>query len=106
MKKQETKIVKLNPRKDGNVRATMKIAPDTYCDHKYVELDEDTRQITCNECKKVIDPFEFVLGWAKEERRQIWNLQDLHRQIAERTLERDELLKEVKSLKGKRSRAK
>jgi len=54
-----------------------------YCmsHHKKVEVDEHERLIICKECGKVIDPFDYMLGWAREGTRRMQRLKSLDDEI-------------------------
>lgn len=39
--------------------------------HKNIVVDEKTRTITCTECGYVIDPFDYLLEWAREGDRRL-----------------------------------
>ena len=63
------------------------------CDHKNhgVSLDETDRVVTCNFCKKAIDPFEALLNYAASERRLVGTLEAIRkaREDEERRKQRD-----------------
>lgn len=63
-----------------------------YCDHKYTEVDPDERTLNCTKCGAYIDPFNYVLGLAYEER-------NIHQWIEILTKERSDLFDEKEKLK-------
>ena len=51
------------------------------CDHKNcgVSLDETDRVVTCNGCKKPVDPFEALLNYAASEQRLVGTLEAIRK---------------------------
>ena len=36
------------------------------CRHRHVEVDPANREVTCQDCGKVVDPFDVLVGFANE----------------------------------------
>lgn len=49
--------------------------------HKKINVDEHERMIVCRECGKVIDPFNYILGWAREGTRRMQRLDAMDAEI-------------------------
>lgn len=54
-----------------------------YCasHHKSIFVDEEERIIECKECGKVLDAFDYILGWANEGKRRMERLKSLDDEI-------------------------
>jgi len=66
-------VVELVLPERNNEKPTFKIVdkphPAYGCRHMNCEVNEHTRTVTCNHCGKTVDPFDWMLQAAKEERR-------------------------------------
>ena len=72
-----------------------------HCFHRRAELDEQTRTLECAECGAILDPFQFVLVMALEERSVQMNVARLKKELAELSKEYDSLKKQVTYMKRK-----
>jgi hypothetical protein len=79
---------------------------DNHCSHIQVEVDEQTRTVHCSSCERVMDAFDYILGWAKQERRFEMEVEYLKRQLTALHNEKIELSKEVSYMKKKAKDAK
>jgi hypothetical protein len=77
-----------------------------YCSSqcKKIVLDEHKRQLTCRECGRVIEPFDYLLQWAHENDRRTRSLKELDVQIRQRSEEARALKVEIQLLKAQRRR--
>lgn len=48
---------------------------------KSIYVDADSRLLECRECGKVLDPFDYILGWANEGKRRMQRLKSLDDEI-------------------------
>lgn len=60
--------IRLNVRREGR---------QCYGQHKNVVVDVKLRTVTCRDCERVIDPFEYLLKWAQEGDRRMTALKRL-----------------------------
>ena len=65
-------VIKLKPISD--LEFSLKIKKEKHCNHSHIEVDEDEREIRCQKCNSVIDPFDFLLTSAYEERNHFTNI--------------------------------
>ncbi|MGI0120110.1 hypothetical protein [Zooshikella sp. RANM57] len=70
-----------------------------YCSHKHLNIYADKRQLECDDCKELIDPFEFAYNKATYGQRYYDECKQL-------MLKRDALQVEVKKLEYQLSRLK
>lgn len=63
--------------------------PAGYCmSHcKRIVVDEDTRTIECKECGRIVEPFDYLAGWAKEGDRRMERLKSLDVEITKTNAE-------------------
>lgn len=97
-------IIQLTPKSEEDIRASLPIKKEKICQHKYVEVDIDEHELRCQQCKAKVDPFEFVLSMAYEERNQLWTRKKLKTEVENLKKERDELERVVKNLKAQKRR--
>jgi hypothetical protein len=43
-----------------------KVTGHRTCQHKSVDVDAESRSLTCQKCKAILDPFDFVVSLARE----------------------------------------
>lgn len=65
---------------------------------------EKTRTLQCRDCKRIIEPFDYLMQRAQECDRRIYDLSGLDAEIRMRRAERDDLKREVDNLKAQRRR--
>lgn len=72
--------------------------------HIHVTLDSERRLLTCNHCGFTVDPFEYLLQWAKEGSRRMAGLRSIEtkRKIAQ--TEHDDLMRKVKNMRSQLKR--
>lgn len=82
--------------------------PWSHCQHGRITLDEHQRSVTCRDCGRVLDPFQFLQQQADLLRRAWSNhdsaqhkVQELVDRIAALKKEHDSLLGKVRRLKEK-----
>jgi hypothetical protein len=97
-------IIQLNAKATDEIRESLKIKQAHHCSHKYVEVDIDERELRCQTCKSVVEPFDFILSMAYEERNQQWTQKELKRQIESLKDEKQRLEKDVNNLKAQKRR--
>jgi hypothetical protein len=68
----DSKIVKFDPD-----RAPLSIRSTKFCRHKYIIVCEKSRTLECDTCGAAIDPFDFMLKWAKEDRSLEYRMKQL-----------------------------
>ena len=73
-----------------------------YCTHPYIDIDLDEREVRCQDCNAVLEPFEWILSLAYQERNQISALRELRKSVEELQQQKEQLQKEVNDLKAKK----
>jgi len=71
------------------------------CFHRRAELDETNRTLECAECGAILDPFQFCLTMALEERSVQMNVTRLKNELKKLSEEYETLSKTVKYLRRK-----
>ncbi|MBO9492101.1 hypothetical protein J7384_17195 [Endozoicomonas sp. G2_1] len=78
------------------------------CPHTKIDLDEHRRVIECTECRKIFEPFDYLLKWANGQQRIIWKItaakheaESLNNQIKELKRQKRNLQAQVNRLKKK-----
>lgn len=78
------------------------------CFHRSVYVVEDTRMLECQQCSKVIDPFEYLMDRAKQNHRHDMVRESLKREskrlegeVEELKRQKRNLQAQVRRLKGK-----
>jgi len=59
----DSKIIKFDPD-----QAPLRIRSTKFCRHKHIIVCEKSRTLECDACGATIDPFDFMLRWAREDR--------------------------------------
>lgn len=72
--------------------------------HIQVTLDPEHRLLKCNHCGFTVDPFDYVLQWAREGSRRMAGLKSIEtkRKIAQ--AEHDDLMRKVKNMRAQLKR--
>lgn len=97
-----TKIVELKSSdRDGSFSIKQ---TDKNCQHKYVEIDADEREVRCQNCNAIVDPFEYVLGMAYEENSQMQYKKWLKREVEMLEKQKQDIIKEITNLKAQKRR--
>jgi len=68
----DAKVIKFDPD-----RAPLRIRSTKFCQHKYIVVCEKSRTLECDVCGATIDPFDFMLKWAKEDRFLEYRLKEI-----------------------------
>ena len=68
--------------------------------HIQVTIDPERRMLTCNHCGYTVDPYDYILQWAREGSRRMTGLKDIEtkRKIAQ--AEHDDLMRKVKNMRA------
>jgi len=98
----ENKIINFNP----DSKPTMRLRPPKRpCYHnKHIIVSEHARTVECEECEAVIDPFEFLMDWAKGNSRwehDLKRLKDECKRIGKRIATLKRLERNAKNRCGK-----
>jgi hypothetical protein len=72
----DSNIVKFDPD-----RAPLRIRSTKYCRHKHIIVCEKSRTLECDVCGATIDPFDFMLKWAREDRSLEYRMKQLHDEL-------------------------
>lgn len=77
-----------------------------YCigNHRRVYVVEGTRMLECQDCKKAIDPFDYLLTWAHKGDSRLSSLRDMDAQIAKRHAELKRIRMDVDNAKSQLQR--
>ena len=99
-------VVPLNPDDERELDVARK-DPGTYkCGFcECVDLDPVKRIITCRRCGFVVDPFDYLDGWAKEGHRFMSGLNGLKARTRILRAQHDDLERRVKNLRATLKRA-
>lgn len=68
--------------------------------HIQIELDEKLRTATCKKCGFNVDPFDYLMSWAKEGERMIKGLKGIGIQIKIAEAEHADLMRRVKNMRS------
>lgn len=93
-----SKIIKFDPD-----RAPLRIRPAKFCQHKHLVVCEKSRTLECDVCGATIDPFDFMLRWAKEDRFLEYRLKEMQEDLI-RTAKKIQNLKRIEKNIGARLR--
>lgn len=69
------------------------------CHHLPVTVDPHSRAVVCRDCGATVDPFDWMLAWAKKEETELMAVKGLRE-------ERRRLEEDIKGLKRERANAK
>ena len=72
----DSKIIKFDPN-----RAPLRIRSMKYCPHKHIIVCEKSRTLECEVCGAIIDPFDFMLKWAMEDRSLEYRVKHLKNEL-------------------------
>ncbi|HEX4620188.1 MAG TPA: hypothetical protein VH208_01360 [Myxococcaceae bacterium] len=53
-----------------------------HCPHRYVMVHEEKGEVRCRECGALVDPFEFLMHWARRRESEIARLRKLEEEQA------------------------
>jgi len=82
-------------------RSIEKKREEKWCAHRLVTVDEHQRIVYCRECNAVIDPFNYILGWALDQNRYEMEVEYKKRELTDLFNKVAELKKTVSYLKRK-----
>jgi len=92
-------VIKLDPKNQDEF--SIKKIKKHSCSHKYIEVDVEEREVRCQNCNTVIDPFEFIFGLATETENHISHKHFIENEVRELQDKKIKLEKEVTNLKAK-----
>lgn len=97
MNKEESNIVSLH---GGSIAISLSPKSEafkSYCESRClnIEVDEDNRTITCRECSRVLDPFDYLLKWANKADRRMSGVKALEAEEKNLSAKVQNLKKEV-----------
>ena len=92
-------VIKLDPKNQDEF--SIKKIKKHSCSHKYIEVDVEEREVRCQNCNTVIDPFEFIFGLATETENHISHKHFIENEVRELQDKKIKLEKEVANLKAK-----
>lgn len=74
-----------------------------FCDSrcKRVHVVEKLRMLECQDCKRTIDPFDYVMRWALEGDSRLRSLKELDAEIRKRNVELNELKIDISNAKAR-----
>lgn len=87
-----------------NLIALHDSARTLFCHHERIALDEHTRSVTCRQCARVLDPFDFLRHNARTLQMAWRNHASASAKVDELTARIEVLSKEHKRLQGKVAR--
>lgn len=96
----EPKIVRFDPD-----RIPLRIRPAKPCRHKHIIVCEKSRTLECDTCRAAIDPFDFMLRWAKEDRSLEYRMKQLKEELKRLGEKLGELKRMEKNVKARLRRA-
>ena len=82
-------------------RSIEKVKVEKWCPHYRVEVDEQTRTVNCKDCGCVIDPFNYILGWAMDQNRYTMEVEYKKTELKNLYTTISELKKEISYIKRK-----
>lgn len=68
--------------------------------HKRIMVDDIKRTVTCEECGRVVDAFDYLFQWAKEGSRRMTGLKSLDVQIRVKNAEVRDLERKISNLRA------
>lgn len=72
-----------------------------YCRHDKIIIDDHARIINCQQCGKVVDPYDYVLALASKEARLFASLAQLKKEQQELMATREKLKNDVRNAKAR-----
>jgi hypothetical protein len=73
--------------------------------HRSIEVDSVTRTVTCTACGFVVDPFDYLLHWARDGERRMQGLKTIQIKTKICQAEYDDLTRKIKNLRQQLKRA-
>tara|TARA_R110000796_G_C14365335_1_gene413322 strand:+ start:118 stop:417 length:300 start_codon:yes stop_codon:yes gene_type:complete len=83
---------------DFKTHLKVKKSTTDFCLHRYVEIDEEKRQVECTECGMVVSPYDFLVKTAYEESSSFDRLNAIKKELAKKEKRYKFLLKEIDRL--------
>jgi len=96
-----TKVIRFDPD-----RAPIRIREAKWCKHPRIIVCEKSRSLECDACGAAIDPFDFMLRWAKGDRCLEARKRQLEDEVKRISGSLEELKREEKNLKARLRRLK
>lgn len=84
----------------------LKLIKSDFCKCQSILVDEQERIVRCQRCNKVLDPFDYLYGQAKDQGNIIGWIKHLHIQRSKLHTEIEDLKRERKNLKAQVNRLK
>lgn len=81
------------------------VSGTVYCIHRQIEIDRHQRILSCSQCGKVIDAYDYVENLATKETRLFNDIKQLQQDVQELTMHRDKLKAQVSRLKSEHKKA-
>lgn len=72
-----------------------------YCRHDKIIIDDHARILNCQQCGKVVEPYEYVLALANKENRLLASLAQLKQEQQELMATREKLKNDVRNAKAR-----
>ncbi len=93
---------------DFKLRMPVEVIRDNraFCTHIGVDIDPETRIVTCRACGRQLDPVDVLLGMAKRWRLITWNVEEVQRNLKKSRESLEELKREERNLKSRIARMK
>lgn len=76
------------------------------CRHTSIIVDQDRRLLECKTCGRMIEPFDYLYGYATKQQNIVWGLNNAQSELKRLKLEIDELKRQKRNLNSRVSRAK
>lgn len=100
-------IIQLRPGADAalEIQLKSKEASKCYRQHKNITVDAETRSVVCTHCGFVVDPFDYLLEWAREGERRMDGLKGIEHKRRVMQAEHDDLQRMIVNLRAQLKRA-
>ncbi|KKM92534.1 hypothetical protein LCGC14_1217630 [marine sediment metagenome] len=76
------------------------------CHHNHVMLNEQTRMVECEDCDQIIDPYDYMYGWACGDRHLSSLRKQLRKEIKKLSVKFEALKREERNIKARIRRVK
>lgn len=102
---EEVKVISIAVKKrEGLPKRLSPQRQKAFCPHYQVIADQETRQVYCERCGAILDPFEFIYRSACMEDCHFSNLSMIKVEIKKLQEQQQELTKQINNLKSQRRR--
>lgn len=79
--REESKIIDIRTQEPLTIQLSDDKPPYCHSQHKSITVDEQTRLVECRECGQVLDPFDYLLKWARKGDQRLGRLRSLDDEI-------------------------